>query len=299
MAKAAIADRAGDPDALEQHHDEDARDDQDDLLAERHRQRLQGDAERRVAEPHQDHQAGLARAERIGLLAGRHRARRLARDQPGRRHHQRGEQQRDREDRARAEGPREPPAQVAHADRAREQGHAAERLDLLDLLLGAGELHGERVRDHVLDHEAHRDDHHRGQVGGLGRGGGGEPPVAREGQQGAEQQVGDPAATEDGVHVGGHAGHHLRAPRQGDPEGDGGGLGRRDAERVLLEVEQRDARDPARPVAEVRDEHREVGQAHAPEEAAQDRAARGRGRGRGLDRLRHHGLGHAAQFSAL
>ena len=135
MAKAATPTAREMPDALEQHDDEDARDDEDDLLAERAptapRARRRAP---RTPSPTQDHQARLARAERIRLLAGRDRAgvsrgMRSAAATPAR-----GAAGR-REDGARAERAREPSAQVAHADRAPEQRHAAEGLDLLDLLV--------------------------------------------------------------------------------------------------------------------------------------------------------------------
>src|SRR5204863_8649212 len=90
--------------------------------------------------------------------------------------------------------------------------------------------------------------------------------------EGPDDQVGAASAAVARAHVRGDADDHLHAPGQAEPESDPRRLTRRQPERVLLEVEQGDAGDHARPEAEGGEKNPGVVDAEAAEPPSKRRA---------------------------
>ena len=151
-------------------------------------QALEQDTEGGVAQPDEQHEPRLALPEHSAVGRRRRSARRRPHEERADGDEER-QDHRPREHAAGADGAGEPAREIADADPPREQGHPAERLDLGDLLVGARDLDAEGVRHHVLQHEAHGDQHHRGQVSAPAVDRGGQEPVSDERDERAQQEI--------------------------------------------------------------------------------------------------------------
>ena len=111
----------------------------------------------------------------------------------------RRQRDRHRQGAAAADAGGEDSREIADADAPDQERHPSERLDLPDLLVALGDLDAERVGDHVLHHEAHRDQDGERQVAAACAHRGGQRGVARGRAERTEEQIGPPPAAQDRV----------------------------------------------------------------------------------------------------